>query len=200
VSAATLFPPSASPLSAEHHHELALAHDRARKIRKAARVASMNGWFTAIVAACSVPFAFYDVTGFVMMVGMSIVAYNEFRGRKRLLAFDPSGATLLGNNQIGLMALISGYCLWMMYGGLTTTNPIAQVTSTPELQQVLGSVGNIDDLYQGLVVIFYATVIVLTVVFQGINAIYYYTRRRHVEEYVRETPAWVIDLQRVKGM
>ena len=47
-------------------------------------------------------------------LGLSIVAYNEFRGRKRLLNFDPSAATMLGWNQLGLLAMIVVYCLWML--------------------------------------------------------------------------------------
>jgi hypothetical protein len=34
------------------------------------------------------------------------------------------------------------------------------------------------------------------VVFQGVNAIYYFTRRRHVEAYIAQTPEWIRDLQR----
>src|SRR5947199_7321229 len=89
-----------NPLSATHHLELATARDRAKSIRKAARVAAFNGWTTAAIAAFSAMFLLFDRSGLAiaMTLGLSIVAYNEFRGRKRLLNFDPGAATLLGWN------------------------------------------------------------------------------------------------------
>ena len=38
---------------------------------------------------------------------------------------------------------------------------------------------------------FYLLVIVLSLAYCGGLALYYYTRRRHVEAFVRETPDWV---------
>jgi hypothetical protein len=43
----------------------------------------------------------------------------------------------------------------------------------------------------------YGTVIVLSIIFQGLTACYYFTRRKYVEAYVRETPQWVLDVQRM---
>ena len=61
----------------------------------------------------------------------------------------------------------------------------------------LGSLDEFDYLYKVLVVAVYGTVIVLSAIFQGLNAFYYFTRRKHVEAYVQETPDWVLDLQRM---
>ncbi len=36
----------------------------------------------------------------------------------------------------------------------------------------------------------------MSVVFQGLNAIYYFTRRKLVASYLEETPDWVVDVQR----
>ena len=104
------------PLTAAHRRELAAARDRSKVIRKAARVAAFNGWTTAAIAALSAMFLLFDRSGWAiaMTLGLSIVAYNEFRGRKRLLNFDPSAATLLGWNQLGLLAMIVVYCLWSL--------------------------------------------------------------------------------------
>jgi len=46
------------PLSQSQQHEVAAAHDRARKIRKTAAIAGFNGWATGVLAACSAPFDF----------------------------------------------------------------------------------------------------------------------------------------------
>jgi hypothetical protein len=184
-------------LAAEHHHELALANERSKKIRKAAGVAAFNGWMTGIFAVTSAPFAPFSIAGFLVTVGLGIVAYNEFQGRKRLLRFDDSAPQLLGWNQVGFLTMIVVYCLWMMFAGLTSEGPFAaEIAANPELAQVLDSVDGLDAIYKLIVLAVYGSVIVLSVIFQGWNALYYFSRRKHVEDYVRETPAWVIDVQR----
>jgi len=82
--------------------------------------------------------------------------------------------------------------------GLTGQGPFsAEIEANPELATVLSSFDQIDYLYRFLIVAVYGTVIVLSVVFQGLNALYYFTRGKHIEAYVRETPGWVLDLQRM---
>src|SRR5689334_24797684 len=84
--------PSDNPLSVSHRRELAAARDRAKTIRKAARVAAFNGWTTAAAAIFSAMFLVFDrsAVAIAITLGLSFIAYNEFRGRKRLLNFDPS--------------------------------------------------------------------------------------------------------------
>jgi hypothetical protein len=198
VSAATIAPASDGPLTQEHHCELALATGRAKRIRKAARVATFNGWVTGIFAAASAPFALFSMAGFLVTVGLTLIAYNEFQGRKRLLQFDPSSSTLLGWNQVALLAMIIVYCLWMLFTGLTGAGPFAaEIKANPEIGTALGSLDEFDYLYKVLVVAVYGTVIVLSAIFQGLNAFYYFTRRKHVEAYVQETPDWVLNVQRM---
>lgn len=197
MSVATLAELASGPLAAEHHDELAAANQRSRKIRKAAGVAAFNGWMTGIFAVTSAPFAPFSIAGFLVTVGLGIIAYNEFQGRKRLLRYDDSAATRLGWNQVGFLAMIIVYCLWMMFAGLTGEGPFAaEIAAKPELAEVLDSVDGLDQIYKLIVLAVYGSVIVLSVIFQGWNAYYYFSRRKHVEEYVRETPAWVIDVQR----
>ncbi len=196
MNTATIAPALDRPLAQEHRHALMLANERAKKIRKAAGVAAFNGWVTGIFAACSAPFVFLDITTVFITVGLSVIAYNEFRGRKGLLRFDPSSPTMLGWNQVGLMAMIVAYCVWMLITGLTSSGPFAaEVATNPELRDALASFRQFDHLYKDLVIAVYGTVIVLTAIFQGLNALYYFTRRELVEAYVQETPEWVLDVQ-----
>ena len=102
------------PLTAEHRRELSAARGRGKTIRKAARVAAFNGWTTALIAAVSAPFSIGSPVGLALTAGIAVVAINEFRGRKQLLNFEPRGATLLGWNQLGFLAMIIVYCLWML--------------------------------------------------------------------------------------
>ena len=66
-----------NPLTAAHRRELAAARDRAKSIRKAARVAAFNGWTTALIAALSAPFAIVSAIGMALTVGMAFVAWND---------------------------------------------------------------------------------------------------------------------------
>jgi hypothetical protein len=186
----------ADPLSSEHRRELSAARGRARVIRKAARVAAFNGWTTAIIAALSAPFSIFSPVGLALTVGLAVVAVNEFRGRKRLLQFDPRAAALLGWNQIGLLAMISVYCAWMWYSSINGSGAVAdELKSYADLDAALGSTGGFESLYKQIVVALYGGVIALSAVFQGGTALYYFSRRRHVEEFVADTPAWVRDIQ-----
>jgi hypothetical protein len=174
---------------------LVLAKGRTKAIRKAARVAAFNGWATGIIAAFSAPFALFSVAGCIMTVGLAIVARNEFRGRKRLLAFDPASTALLGWNQIGFFLLIAVYCLWMLRCSIGSF--AAELQAYPELKDALGSLDGFDSLYRYVVVGFYTTVVSLSAIFQGLNAFYYFSRRKHIESYLQETPTWVQEIERM---
>ncbi len=186
-----------NPLSATHHVELATARDRAKPIRKAARVAAFNAWTTAAIAGLSAPFALFDRSGALLTIGLAIVAYNEFRGRKRLLKFDPSAASLLGWNQLGLLAMIVVYCVWTLFGSFSEAGALsAELKNYSDLDIALGSTSGLDGLYKQIAVAVYGGVIGLSAIFQGGNALYYFSRRRHIEKFVAETPDWVRDVLR----
>lgn len=187
-----------NPLSVAHRRELAAARDRAKTIRKAARVAAFNGWTMAAAAACSAMFLVFDrsLVSIAITLGISIVAYIEFRGRKGLLNFDPSAATMLGWNQLGLLAMIIAYCLWML--SASSSEAVGAMTSQMDSstrQEMLNMVGDLEGLYKTATLAMYGGAIALSVLFQGGNALYYFTRRRHVEDFIAETPQWVRDVQ-----
>jgi hypothetical protein len=187
----------ADPLSVSHRRELAAARDRAKTIRKAARVAGFNGWTTAAAAAFSGMFLVFDRSPLAIAItlGLAIITYNEFRGRKRLLNFDPSAATMLGWNQLGLLAMIIVYCLWSLFGTAGEADAVrAELKSYSDLDAALGTGGSFEGMIKTFSYAMYGGVIALSVIFQGGNAIYYFTRRRHVEEFIAETPQWVRDV------
>lgn len=196
----TAVPQSGGPLTEEHRYQLAAATNRLVPVRKAARMASTNAWVTGVIAALSWPFAMFSVAGFLVAVGLTVVTYNEFSGRRRLLEFDPAAATLLARNQLGFLALIVVYCVWSIYSNLAIGNPILNDLSTnPDLKD-LGLDSNLaassGQIVALVVVGFYGLVIFLSVLFQGGMAYYYASRRKYVQKYVDETPEWIRDLQR----
>ncbi|WP_146399761.1 hypothetical protein [Pseudobythopirellula maris] len=187
-----------APLSPAQELEVTLAHDRAKKIRKAAAVARFNGWTIGLFAALSAPFALFSMPGFVLTVGMAAVAYNEFAGRRRLLRFDESAPRFLGWNQVAFLGLIVVYSCWMLLAGLSAESPFAaELRDRPELREVFDSFEGFDQVYHLALVALYGTVIVMSAVFQGANACYYFAQKKRVVEYLRATPAWVLGLQRL---
>jgi hypothetical protein len=174
-------------LTTEQQLELHEAKERAGSFLGAAKVAAFNGWSLGFFAVVSILFGLFSRTSFLVGVGLAVIARNEFVGRDRLRSFNPSGPELLWRNQVGFMALITAYCLWTIYGILA--NPNAQMAEYTEL---LG----LDDIVQSVSVAFYALVIIGTGIFQGLNAWYYFLRVARIRDYVRDTPQWVLDLQR----
>lgn len=180
---------SGGPLNEDHYRELIAATNLVKPIRRASRVAGFNGWTVGFIAALSFPFAFFGFDGLAITVGLSTVALLEFWGRRKLLKLDPSAAAWLGWNQVGFLTLIIAYCLWMLLG--ETPN----ISANPELSQLLGANGQ--QLYETLNLVVYGGVIVLSVIFQGGNAIYYFTRRKYLVAYLQQTPQWVRDFFKV---
>ena len=176
------------PLTPEQRQTLEQAGERAKAFTGAAKVAAFNGWSIGFFAAVTVLFGIFSLTALVLGVGMGVVARNEFKGRARTLAPDPAGPELLWRNQVGFMALIIVYCLWSLY--LTTARPDPQMA---ELTELFG--GNLDEVVRSLTITVYVAVIALTALFQGLNARYYFRRIAMIEEYLSETPDWVLELQ-----
>lgn len=189
------------PLSPEQMQVVTLAHQRARKLRSAARVAMFNGillstfsGLSLIVVAGEALFGEFDWVGVVMCIGLGGLAWNELRGRKLLLQFYPQSAAILGWNQVALLGLIVGYAGWMMGVAVFGANPYEEVMrAEPRAMEVLG---DISALYKTVSVIFYGALIIGTIIFQGLNSRYYFTRARLIRAYLVETPAWVVELQR----
>ena len=181
-------------LTPELELELRDAKERAGSFLGAARVAAFNGWSVGFFAVVSILFGLFSLTSFLVGVGLAFVARNEFVGRARLRSLDPSGLELLWRNQLGFMSLIIAYCVWSIYRTVAAPTPPIMA----DLTELLGEgVGN---LVQSVTVMLYALVIAATGIFQGLNAWYYFVRVSMIRDYVRDTPQWVLDLQRATVM
>lgn len=163
--------------------------ERAGSFLGAAKVAAFNGWTIGFFAVVSILFGLFSMTSLMVGVGLAVVARNEFAGRDRIRAFDPSGPELLWRNQVGFMALIVAYCVWSIYRTVAVSDP-----QMSELVELLGE--GTDELVQSLTLTVYGTVIVVTGIFQGLNARYYFARVARLRDYIRDTPEWILDLQR----
>lgn len=86
----------------------------------------------------------------------------------------------------------------MLATSLSGEGPFAaELRAKPELAAAIDNVEQFDQIYRLIMAAVYGMVIVLSVLFQGLNAFYYFSRRKHVEAYLQQTPEWVVDLQRL---
>jgi hypothetical protein len=193
--------PSAAPLTGEHLEQLARAKLLAGKVRKACGVATVNGCIlvvfsgiSGLLALMGVMFGEFDVIGLGLGAGLALLAWNEFRGRAMLRRFELRGCRVLGWNQLVLMAMVIVYAAWMLGSSLWGPGPYDEAIARERM--LAGPLGSINNLYKMISVVIYGGLIAGTLIFQGLNSLYYFTRGKHVEAYVSETPEWVVDLQR----
>ena len=142
-------------------------------------------------------FGEFDWVAAILGVGLGVISWNEFRGRKLLQQFNPCAPAVLGWNQLWLLGLIVAYAAWMMGVGLLGANPYDEVMQRePMTKQVLGDIGR---LYKLMSVVLYGSLIVGTLIFQGLNSLYYFTRAKILRGYLAETSPWVVELQRCQA-
>jgi hypothetical protein len=95
------------------------------------------------------------------------------------------------------LGMITAYSLWMLFSSLNDSGSVSdELKGYVDLDATLGSSGGFAGLYKQIVIYFYGGVIGLSALFQGGTAFYYFSRRRAIEDFVAETPAWVRDVQR----
>jgi hypothetical protein len=209
ASAATPFATASSgtgPLSPEQLQELAWANARVRTLRRAGRLAAFNGWTLGACAVLCLPFAFFDMSALLIAACLGGVTFAEFYGRHRLLTLDLRGPRILGINQLVLLGLIIAYCAMRIIQATAGPDISEQILAqSPQLSGVLDAgagsdvemlIGSVGELYRKVVIAVYVSVIVASTLVQGLCALYYLTREKHLRAYLEQTPAWVIEIQR----
>jgi hypothetical protein len=172
------------------------ARQRATKVRRAATVATVDAWLSAIFTALTALSALFSPSAFLLATALAIITFNSFRGAKRLRACDPSAGRFLALNQIALACTLIVYavtCIWS--ASHTATSLPTALAAEPSIAQMYGS---IDCLMWVVSLAIYGGLILGTTLAQGLAAIYYATRAKHITAYLASTPAWVIQLQRAQ--
>jgi len=188
--------PAGAPaaLDPEQVQQLLAAQARVSKLRRAVNVARFDGWTTGFFAVVTILTGFTSGSALLLGFGMAIVAYVEFAGATKLRQLDARAARQLAINQVCLGAMLILYSLWQLYVAMTGPSSFASVTGNdPQLAQMLGS---FDGLTKTISMLVYGVLIAIAIFIQGGTAMYYHSRQRHLEEYVRATPKWILDLQR----
>lgn len=191
------------PLTAEHVVQLRQAHRRARTLRSARRHASVSGYVTLVCGVLTLPFGLGN--GALLALGIALIAigYYELALRRRLSELVRSAPANLAVNQLMLCAVIGAYAVWMIFAAVGTgPRPAA---AAPELHSMLetqmgGSMPSLAEMERTVTVVFYSVLIVGTVLLQGLAAVYYFTRKRHMNRFLAETPGWIINLHQAGVM
>ena len=194
-------PEETGPLSNSHLDQITLARQRARKVRKACTVAMVNACIliafsglTLLMSMLAMMFGQFDLLGLIMGSALAALAWNELRGRGLLARIQLRGCGVLGWNQLGLMAIVLAYSIWMIGHAIWGPSPYDEAIAKEAM--LAGPLGSINALHKIISIAIYGGLIVGTLIFQGLNSLYYFTRRKHVEAYISQTPDWVLDLQR----
>ena len=181
-------------LSPEQLQQIADARMRAKKIRKGVSVALFDGWTIAIFAGLTLLSGLFSLVGLLLGLGMAIAAYVELTNAKRLKQLDPNAARTLAWNQVFLGSILFLYAvhsLWSIFSGHGVMQ--SELAKYPELSQFAG---DMEQLTKAIGLLIYGTLIAVAIFGQGGTALFYLSRHKHVETYLRETPRWILDAQR----
>ncbi len=188
-----------SPLEEAHFSLLRRAMDGRRPVRKAARTARFSAITILAIGIISIPLVLLSPSwaGFLVVTGICVIGVVEYIGSQRMRQGLPSAAVFLARNQLAFVAVILVYCLVQM---LTFSSKQARsALISPEMQSQLSQLPGLEqDIEQELefwapiaTYGFYSLVMVLSIGVQGSLALYYFTRKRHLEALAQANPPWV---------
>lgn len=187
-------PPAAHALTPEQIREVAAARARSRKVARAAVVSAISGWTLAIFAALSLLSGLFDLPSLLLGIGLAVTAGLELRGCRALRGFDLAAPRRLALNQVAVAAVVCMYAGWGILQALFGPGPYdSHLAGGGDLADALKP---FDELTRAITVAFYGLVFALTLVVQSGAAVYHFTRRRHLEAFLRDTPPWVLDMLR----
>ena len=187
--------PAGGPLSSAEQGQIIEAGRAAKKIRKACGVAGFTGGSLVLFGVLSMMFS-GGSHGAVALGAMLVFAgINEFRGKGLLRKLNCRGPSLLGWNQLGLMAVLIAYAAAKLQQ-VGSVDPYADmVAKHPELG-MMGTLDSLTGLYQKALLALYGGMIAAALLYQGLQSLYYFRRGKMLREYLSQTPAWIVRLQR----
>jgi hypothetical protein len=198
--------PTAAPaISDAQRLEIARGTEREKRFAFARKLASFNGVGAGIFAAVSLLSAVFDASSLLLAVPLAIVAFVELNGGQRVARYERTGLVQLACNQLALIVLVAVYALSQIFSALDSASPLADVIAQSGVPEELGisamgaELGDLDEMYRSAVTAFYGVVIAATVLVQGGCGLYYYSRLKQLDQFLAETPRWVVDYLRTVG-
>jgi hypothetical protein len=188
--------PAVPAFTPENVAQISEAKARFKKIARAIAVAKFDAWTVAIFGGLTfiVGLASFSIVGTLLGAGMSYVAYAEFTEAARLRKLDPDAPKKLAVNQVILGSLLMGYAIYML---LTTHVDMTQYADLAGAGQMGAKMA--DDLNQMTTMIYhlvYVCLIAIAIFAQGGTALFYLSRKKHVQSYLEHTPQWIVEMQR----
>jgi hypothetical protein len=190
--------PAPSPLDPEQLRVLGETRALGRKLRTARGIALAN-----VIGLSS--FAFLSLASDVMSLSLSpigvalgLLAYNEERGRRLLVALDARAPGQLALNQLALLGFMVVYCASSAYTIWSGPDPLVALASqSAELGDTLREVSEqtgasfteLGSWARTAALFTYAAVLAASVLVQGLMARYYRSLRGSVDAFAR-APAW----------
>jgi hypothetical protein len=170
-----------------------------RPVRSAARTARSSAVSILVIGAAGIPITLIwpSWLGLLTEAGICAIGVIEYIGARRMQRGDVSAAAFLGRNQLAFLGLIVLYCVIQM---VTISTAAAQgsllsADMQSALSQLQGTDSELDHEFRTWAPLatygFYSLIIALSVCFQGGLAVYYFTRKRHLEAVAAATPAWI---------
>ncbi len=176
-----------TPSHAEYRAGLTRAAELHRPLARAAKVGIGNGTGYAIFGGLSLGFALVEGVDLVgLMIGAVLLAigFYERAQSARLLHADMAAPLRLAWGELALFGAIA------LYGAYGLTAP---PVSSELLQQLGGAqeLGvDVQTIVAGVTTMWYTSLIVVSLVYQGGMALYFRRRGADVARYREEVPAW----------
>ncbi len=126
---------------------------------------------------------------------MGVVAYIEFTGVSRVRRLDPAAAKTLGYNQLAFGALLMIYGIWMMQSSATT----AEFDSVKQQLSQVYAASQIDSWMRMVRHLSYALIVAIPTLAMGSTALFYFSREKHIRQYIQTTAPWIVEMQRSGG-
>jgi hypothetical protein len=139
-----------------------------------------GGNLIGLVSGAVLSIAFELPAPSVIGIALGALAWNEWRGRKLLIAWDARAPRRLALNQLFTFIVIAAYCAQAAYVTWTGPSPVeAALRAQPELAEVLGGDGQagsfaeLNELGRRTALAVYGAVAVGSLVVQGLTAALY---------------------------
>jgi hypothetical protein len=168
---------------------------RRRPIRRAARVARWSAWTILVIGMAGWPVLLLapSISSLVAVCGICAIGALEYVGAGKLQRGQRDAPAFLARNQLIFVCLIAAYCVYQMITFRPDELQSAAGLSKKDVELLgLGGAGDLTRTLMPVAVYgFYSLVMLVSTVCQGCLALYYITRRKHIENFERDAPLWV---------
>jgi hypothetical protein len=189
MSSSALNSPQLTP---EHFRELEAARRALRKIRRAVSAAKFEGYTIAIFGGLTVLFGITSVTDVILGLILLAIGVIEIIGAAQLKRLAPRGIRTLTFNQLTFATLILFYALWNLHTEMA--HPVGGVTDAEA--QALGQIDpSVLSITHEMMLLVYSSFI-LAAIFEAAMAAYFHSRGPLLQQYLAETPEWIISMQK----